>query len=175
MFIILIILSILFVFLLAVFILRFFEAFLPFIFWGAIYVPTSWPKIKKIIELADIKPGDKAVDLGSGDGRLVIALAKSGAESYGYEINPLLVRLARKNIRKEKVADKAVIHLESFWGKDLSHFNVITVYGMKHVMWRLEKKLKKELKPGARVVSNGFEFPSWPPSKTEEGIYLYIK
>ena len=148
---------------------------MPFIFWGAIYVPTSWSKIKKIIELADIKQGERAVDLGSGDGRLVIALAKSGAESHGYEINPWLVRLARKNIRKEEFTDKAFIHLKSFWGKDLSGFDVITVYGMKHVMWRLEKKLKKELKPGARIVSNGFEFPSWPAAKTEEGIYLYIK
>src|SRR3990167_6554218 len=102
MFAILIISSILFVFLSAVFILRFFEAFLPFIFWGAIYVPTGRTKIKKIIELANIKPGDRAVDLGSGDGRLVIALAKSGGESHGYEINPWLVRLARKNIRQDR-------------------------------------------------------------------------
>ncbi|MBI2041540.1 MAG: 50S ribosomal protein L11 methyltransferase [Candidatus Nealsonbacteria bacterium] len=155
--------------------LRFFEAILPFMFWGAIYVPTSRSKVEKIIEVAAIKPGDKAVDLGSGDGRLVIALAKSGAEAHGYEINPLLVALSRKNIRKEKIIDKAFINLGSFWGQDLSSFNVVAVYGMNHVMRRLEKKLKKELKPGSKIVSNGFEFPSWPPVKAEEGIYLYIK
>lgn len=175
MFIILIILSSLFLLALTFYMLRFFEAILPFMFWGAIYAPTSWTKIKKIIKMANIKPGEKAADLGAGDGRLVIALAKAGAQVHGYEINPLLVRLARKNIRKEKLTDKAFIHWGSFWREDFSNFDVITVYGMNHVMWKLEKKLKKKLKMGARIVSNAFEFPSWQPAKTEEGIYLYIK
>lgn len=171
----LILIIILFLILLAFYMLRFFETVLPLIFWGPIYVPTRQVQVKKIIEIADIKLGDKAADLGSGDGRLVIALAKAGAESYGYEINPLIVGLSKKNICKENVADRAFIRLKNFWRQDFSDFDIITVYGMDHVMGKLETKLKKELKTGARVVSNGFEFPSWPPSKKKDNIYLYIK
>lgn len=138
-------------------------------------MPSKRERVKKMIELADIKPGEKAVDLGSGDGRLVIALAKAGARAYGYEINPWLVRSARKNIGKEKVGDRAIIHRKNFWQEDLSDFDIITVYGLNHVMRRLEKKLQKELKPGARVISNSFQFPSWPHSKKEDNIYLYTK
>lgn len=165
----------LFLLALAFFLLRIFEAMLPIMFWGAVYVPTKQAKIRKIIEMANIKPGDKAVDLGSGDGRLVIALAKAGAEAHGYEINPLLCLQARKNIRQQRLSEKAFIHCGSFWRKDFSDFDIITIYGMNHVMKRLEVKFKRELKANARVVSNGFSFPSWPYSRKEDDIYLYIK
>ncbi len=145
----------------------------PTLFWGAIYVPTKPEVVKKMINLADIKPGGKAIDLGSGDGRLVIALAKAGVEAHGYEINPFLVRLAQKNIRKAGISDRAFIHLKSFWKEDFSKFNIVTVYGMSYIMGKLELKLKKELKADAKVVSNSFAFPNWQHSKKEEGIYLY--
>lgn len=146
---------------------------MPLVFWGAIYVPTQKAKVEKMVELADIKPGEKAADLGAGDGRLVIALAKAGAQAHGYEINPWLVRLARKNIHRERLEGKAFIHWKNFWQEDFSNFDVVTIYGMRHLMRRLEKKLKKELKPKARVVSNSFQFPSWPKSKKEDDICLY--
>jgi len=146
---------------------------LPTLFWGAIYVPTKPGIVKKMINLADIKPGDKAVDLGSGDGRLVIALAKAGAEAHGYEINRFLVCLARKNIRQAGLSDRAFILLKSFWEQDFSKFDIVTIYGMSHIMKKLELKLKKELKPNAKVVSNSFTFPNWQHSKKEEGVYLY--
>ena len=151
----------------------FLKALLPLIFWGAIYVPSNRDRIKKIIELAEIKPGEKAVDLGSGDGRIVIALAEAGAEAYGYEINPILVRKSRRNIRKARLENKAFIILGSFWQADLSKFDIITIYGMQHVMRRLEKKSRKELKKDARIVSNAFEFPTWSPKKKDNGVYLY--
>ena len=71
-----------------------------YFFWGAINVPTTDEKVEQIIKILDLKGKNKAVDLGSGDGRLIIALAKSGVEAHGYEINPFLVSLARKNIQK---------------------------------------------------------------------------
>ena len=147
--------------------------FMPFLFWGAIYLPTKQAILKKMIELADIKPGEKAVDLGAGDGRLVIALAKAGAEAHGYEINPFLVWFAKQNIRKVGLKGKAFIHWRSFWRKDLSDFDVITIFGISHIMKRLESKFKKELKNNARVVSNAFNLPNWPIAKKESGVYLY--
>ena len=150
-----------------------FGAILPLIFWGAIYVPTEKERIKTIIRFAEIKPGEKAVDLGSGDGRLVIALAKAGAEAHGYEINPLLVWKARKDISKAKIENKAFIHWKSFWQEDLSDFDVVVIYGISHIMRRLEKKLKGELKKDARVICNAFNFPNWTQIKKEDGVYLY--
>lgn len=146
---------------------------LLFGFWGAIYVPTGKGTVKKILSLAKVKPGERAVDLGSGDGRLVIALAQAGAEAHGYEINPLLVFLARRNIRKAGLSGKAFIYWKSFWKEDFSKFDVVVVFGIAHIMKRLEEKLKKEIKADARVVSNGFPLPTWPQSERDSCVYLY--
>lgn len=146
---------------------------LPIFFWGAVYVPTRVETVKRIINILDIKPGEKVADLGSGDGRLVIALAKAGAEAYGYEINPFLFLLSRKNIKKAGLKGKAFIHLKSFWNEDLSQFDAISVYGISYIMDKLEKKLKKELKNNSRVACNRFNFHNWRYFKKEEEIYLY--
>jgi len=152
---------------------NFLKVLLPLLFWGAIYVPTKKEKIEKIIRLAEIKPEEKAVDLGSGDGNLVIALAGAGAEAHGYEVSPVLVCKSRKNIQKAGLEGKAFIHWGNFWRADLSEFDIVIVYGMKHVMKRLEEKLRKELRQDARIVSNNFKFPNWPQAREEDGICLY--
>ena len=151
-------------------------AFIPVIFfWGAVYLPTKKEAVEKMIELAKIKPGEKAVDLGAGDGRLVIALAKADIEAHGYEINPILILLAKINIYKAGLKGKAFIHFKNFWQEDLSRFDIVVVFGIGHIMEKLEKKLDKELKKGARVVSNSFTFPNWRLSKKENGVFLYEK
>lgn len=147
----------------------------PYFFWGAIYVPTSDERVGKMIKLLEIKPGQTAVDLGAGDGRMVIALASKGVKAYGCEINPFLVSRARKNIKKAGLEGKAFIYCKNMWQEDLKNFDAVVVYGMRHMMKKLQKKLEKELKPGARVVSNYFVFPDWKPDKSEDKIFLYKK
>ena len=147
----------------------------PFVFWGGIYVPSKEEKIKKLIELAEIKSGEKAADLGAGDGRLIIVLAQKGIEAHGYEINPMLVWKTRRNINRAGLKGKAFIHWKNFWYEDLSGFDIITVYGIGYIMKKLEKKLRKELKNNAKIVSNAFSFPAWPHIKEENGVYLYKK
>ncbi len=142
---------------------------------GAPFVPTGGKRLRKMLEFAGVMPGQKVADLGSGDGRLVIAFAKAGAEAHGYEINPLLVLYSNILIFKSGLRGKAHIHLKSFWGEDLSLYNTITVYGISHIMERLEQKFSTELNPGARVVSNSFRLPSWLYSRQEDGVYLYEK
>lgn len=146
----------------------------PYFFWGAVYVPTKEEKMKIILEFAEIKPGNRAVDLGSGDGRLVIALAQNGALVYGYEINPLLVKSSQKNISMLGLEDKAFIYGKNFWNQDLSGYDIVIIYGMTHVMEKLEKKLSKELKKNTKIISHGFVFPNWKPAKAKNNIYLYI-
>jgi cyclopropane fatty-acyl-phospholipid synthase-like methyltransferase len=169
-------LFIVFVFILAVsYLLKIIGLAYPLLFWGAIYVPTSEKRVEQMIGLLDLNSAHKAADLGAGDGRLVIAFAKLGIESHGYEINPFLVLLGRKNIKKAGLENKAFMHFKNLWQEDLKGFDVITLYGMRHMMARLEKKLDKELKPGSMIVSNYFTFPKWKPSSQEDNLYLYIK
>ncbi len=140
---------------------------------GAIYDPSSPQKILLMMEVARVAAGEKAADLGSGDGRVVIALARRGAESHGYEVNPFLVILSRRNIRRAGLAGRAFIHWGSFWRADLSGYNLITVFQVGFIMGRLEAKLKRELSPGARIVSHHWRFPTLRPEETREDIYSY--
>jgi len=140
---------------------------------GAFFANTNAELVKKMIALADIKPGDKAVDIGSGDGRLVIALAKAGAQTHGYEINPFLVLRSRRNIKKAGLEGKAFIHLSNFWNEDFSQYNVVSLFQIAHTMVKLEDKLKKELRPGTRIISNYFVFPTWQPVGQNNEIRLY--
>jgi len=144
----------------------------PFLF-GAPFEPTENKKVTKIIKLANVKKGDKAVDLGSGDGRIVIELAKRGAEAHGFEINPFLVLISRYNIKKAGLKGKAFIHWKNFWKISLKTYDIVTLFQFKTIMAKLEKKLQKELKKGSRVVSYYWQFPNWKASKKIENIWLY--
>lgn len=149
--------------------------FLQSIVKGAPYVPVQARTLKKMIELADVKPGQKAVDLGSGDGKIVIALAKAGAIAYGYEINPVLVWWTKRRIKSEGLAGKAFVFRKSLWDADISSFDIVTLFGIRKIMKELGEKLDKELKPGAKIVSYGFSFPDKEYIKKEEGVFLYEK
>lgn len=140
---------------------------------GAPYTPTTPKKIEKMIGLLKIQPGEKAADLGSGDGRLVIALAKAGAEAHGFKKNPLLVLWSKYRIKKAKLQGKAFVHWKSFWKVNFNTFSCLTVFGIFYIMKDLEKKLQSELPKGARVVCNYFPFPHWPTSEKDNRLFLY--
>ena len=156
----------------AVAVYLFFFVFFP-LGRGAIYDPSSANETRMMADLADVRRGERAADLGSGDGRVVIALALKGAEAHGYEVNPVLVIASRNNIRKAGLAGRAFIHWGSFWRKDLSRYTLITVFQVGFVMARLEAKLNRELAPGSRVVSHYWRFPGLSPERTQGNIYRY--
>ena len=139
------------------------------------YVPSAQTRLETIIKMADPQKGDWAADLGCGDGRVLIALAKRGAMAHGFELERSRVELARANIEKVKLSNRAFVYHQNFWEVDLLPFNIITLYGITSVMQRLEAKLKRELQPGSRVVSNYFTFPNWKVVLEENDVYLYIK
>lgn len=140
---------------------------------GAIYLPTTRANVEKMMALADIRPGQIVVDIGSGDGRLLLACAQRGAHAEGFEINPLLVFRSRRLIRAAGLEKLAVVHWQSFWRADLARFDVVLLYGITNIMRGLERKLNRELKPGARVVSNVFQFPDWQPIAQAGDVFLY--
>lgn len=147
---------------------------LPFFFRGAPYVPTSMERVATMVRIACIRPEDTVIDLGSGDGRLVIAAAQAGAKrSVGYEINPTLVRYARFLAKRRKLDDRTAFVCKSLWSANLRDTTVVLLYQLPFVMNGLEKKLREELPPGARIVSNGFRFEHWPIAHSDGPIHVY--
>jgi hypothetical protein len=140
---------------------------------GAVYVPSSREKTRQMAEVAEVSAGERAVDLGSGDGRVVIELAGRGAAAEGYEISPVLVLLSRLNIRRAGMKGRAVIHWKSFWRADLSAFAVVIVFQGSFVMRRLESKLRRELRCGARVITDYWRLPGLAADSTVGTIYRY--
>lgn len=134
---------------------------------GAPFAPLGENRIRTMFELLELKQGKKLLDLGSGDGRIVLAASKHGINSVGYEINPLLVLVSK--------IKKANVKMKDFWREDFSDFDYVTLYGTSHIMRSLERKLRKELKPGARVVSNHFKFPGWKEKRMKDDVWLYEK
>ncbi|MBI2032547.1 MAG: methyltransferase domain-containing protein [Candidatus Levybacteria bacterium] len=139
------------------------------------YAESEPETIKSIFHLVKIKRGQKTLDMGSGDGRIVIAMAKRGAEAYGIEIREKYVRRSKWNILKENLEDKAFIHQKDFWEENLNTYDIITIYPMAALMEKLEKKLSKELKSGAIVITNGFRIPGWKTWKEKGFTFVYKK
>ena len=127
---------------------------------GAPYLPTNTKCVEDMVAAAHVTSATKMVDIGSGDGRIVIAFAKAGAEAHGYEINPLLVWYSQWKIRRAGLEKRAFIHTKSFWQANFSSFNVATVFGITRIMPKLEKKLAAEMPNGSLVLSHVFTFPT---------------
>jgi len=133
-----------------------------------IYVPTPAPVVDAMLELAQVTRTDVVYDLGSGDGRIVIAAAqKYGARGVGFEIDPALVKKARENAAAAGVASQVRFVTQDLFTADLSRASVVTLYLLQSINERLRPKLVRQLKPGTRIVSHVFNMgPEWPPEKT---------
>ena len=140
---------------------------------GAIFFPTSDRNVEAVMNMVSLRRGDRIADLGSGDGRILIACANRGIRAEGYEINPILVFLSRRRIHNARMEHLAIVHWKSFWRADLSSFNAIFVYGIPRIMGGLQKKLSRELQPETKIVSNVFPFPKWTPIVQRGKVYLY--
>jgi len=148
---------------------------IPFV-RGAPFAVSTPGKTKKMLELVKRYLGDrpraKAADLGSGDGRLVLALAANGLEAHGLEINPFLVWYSRRKVKKAG-PENAFIHRADYLKVNLSEYDIIVLFGVFYMMDRLEQKLKNELRPGALIISNYFRFPHWQPIAEQDKIFVY--
>ena len=152
---------------------------IPF-FFGAPYEPSGGKALKSIIKFANPKSRDKIAELGSGDGRICIALAKKLSknlkiEIHGFEINPFLVWISRKKIRKLGLENKIKIYWKNFFKEDLSKYNKVVMFQFNTITNRLSKKFKRELKPSSIIVSHWWKLPNWKIKKQEGRVYLYKK
>lgn len=142
---------------------------------GAPFVPSTKKVSEKMIALANIKKGDIVYDLGSGDGRLLFLAVKEGAgKAIGFEINPYLVLYTWIKILLSPDKNHLGVMLKNFWRADLRNADVVFVYLLPWRMEALAKKLIKELKPGARIVSNSFIFPNWKILRKDDPTHVYV-
>lgn len=138
------------------------------------YFQTSRYKVLTMVELAKPNPSDLGVDLGSGDGRIVIAFAKNGVTMHGFETDTDLRNLSLSNIQTEKLSN-VEIYNKNFWEENLMKYTIVCCYPMPQIMGRLETKLKQELLPGARVLLHYFPFKHWKLKEVKDNVYLYIR
>jgi len=141
------------------------------------YVPTSNGVAEAMLKLANTTAADVVYDLGSGDGRIVIAAAKKfGARGVGIEIDPELIKQAEKNAVKAGVSDKVSFRQEDLFKTDLSDATVVTLYLSTSINMRLRGILERQLKPGARIVSHRFTMGDWKPEAQQrlEGTTIYL-
>jgi predicted RNA methylase len=144
-------------------------------------IPTPSSVVDRMLDAAHVKASDVVYDLGSGDGRIVIAAAqKYGAKAVGVEMLPDLCRQAQRRIRELGLEDRASIVEGNVFHVDFSAATVVTMYFMTDSNERLRPNLEKYLKPGTRVVSNQFPIKGWKPVSVEHvkagmdyTIYVY--
>ncbi|HBP31226.1 MAG: SAM-dependent methyltransferase [Advenella sp.] len=132
-----------------------------------IWVPTSQALIDRMLEMARLTANDRLVDLGSGDGRLVITAAKRGAISRGIEFNPDLVTISKRAAQAEGVAQQATFEQADIFESDFSDASVVTLFLLPSLNLRLRPTLL-DMKPGTRVVSNSFAMEAWEPDESVE-------
>ena len=130
------------------------------------YVPTSEQAVQAMLKLADVKKSDIVYDLGCGDGRIVIAAAKTyGARGVGIDLNPQRIKEANDNAKKAGVESLVRFEENDLFKSDFHQATVVTLFLLPDVNLRLRPKLLKDLKPGTRIVSNTFDMEDWKPDK----------
>lgn len=144
------------------------------------YVPTTEPAVEEMLKLARVSKNDVVYDLGCGDGRIVIAAAKTyGARGVGIDINPERIAEANANAKKAGVTHLVKFVEQDLFEADFREASVVTLFLLTEVNLRLKPKLLEQLKPGTRVVSNTFEMGDWKPDQEarlngEDSEYSYL-
>jgi precorrin-6B methylase 2 len=132
------------------------------------FITTPEDVVQRMLGFAGTTPNDLVVDLGSGDGRIVIAAAKRfGARGLGIELDPVLVEKSRDAARAAGVADRVSIVHGNVLFADISRATVVTVYLLPGLINQLQPRLLNELQPGSRIVSHAFAMAGWKPDRSE--------
>jgi SAM-dependent methyltransferase len=145
----------------------------------ALWQPTDRVTLRRILFLAGVRPGERVVDLGCGDGRIVVAAAKEfRAQAIGIEIDPFRVLMAKLWIRLARLSDRASVRRGNMYTADVSDADVVVLFLSATANFRLQERLRSQLRPGARVVSYYHPMWGWEPDAIGEAragypIYVY--
>ena len=142
------------------------------------YVPTPPVVVEEMLRLAAVGPGDFVMDLGSGDGRILIAAArKFGARGIGVDLDPERIEESVYNAQLAGVSERVTFQQQDLFKFDISQATVVTMYLLPSVNRKLRPRLLKELKPGTRIVSHDFDLEDWQPdqkSTVRKNVFLWI-
>ena len=153
------------------------------------YVPTPQAVVDRMLDMAQVKAGDMVIDLGSGDGRIMITAAqRHGAQGFGVDIDPRLVQRSNEEARRLGIADRVKFLRQDLFSTDFHEASVLTLYLLPDVNIALRPKILAELKPGTRVVSHDYDMREWRPDaeqtipapdkkvgmRKESMVYLWI-
>jgi precorrin-6B methylase 2 len=143
-----------------------------------IYVPTPQEVVDRMLDMAEVKPGDYVIDFGCGDGRMVVSAAKRGARGYGVDINPVRIREANENAKKAGVTDRVEFKVANLFEEDLSKADVMAMYLLTDINLRLRPKILDTMKPGTRIVSHAFDMGDWEPDQRDtvagKNVFFWI-
>lgn len=140
--------------------------------FGAPYLPTLSPQVAAALELVDLRSGQTLVELGSGDGKVLIAAAEQGVRVIGYELNPILVIISW--VRTRRYRKLVSIKWRNFWNVSLPESEAVFVFLLDRFMEKLDAKLiASEHKP-LKLVSFAFKVPGKPITQEKHGVYLYL-
>ena len=132
-----------------------------------VWVPTPESLVERMLDIAAVTPQDVVMDLGSGDGRNVIAAAKRGARAVGFEFNPDMVALSNRRAKEAGVSERAMFVEGDMYAADISSATVMALFLLPENLGKLRDKFWN-LKPGTRLVLNTFAIPEWEPDVTEK-------
>jgi len=143
-----------------------------------IYVPSPDSVVAAMLKLARVTAADVVYDLGSGDGRIPITAAREyGARGVGIDIDPTRIREANDNLKKAGVGDRVRFVQQDLFQADIREATVVTLFLLTRLNQQLMPKLKRELRPGTRVVSHQFRMDdTWPPDESQDvdGLMIYL-
>lgn len=137
--------------------------------------PTKPDRIRKALQLVNLKQGETLYDLGAGDGRVLLIAAKEfGAKAVGIEIGLTQCLLIWLRIAFGGLRDRIQIKLENFYKTELGHADVVFIYATLQELMKLAPHLEKQMRPGTRLVSIAADFPAWEPSLFDEESLIFI-
>lgn len=142
------------------------------VLFGAPFLPTLSRRTSDALDMLDLKEGELLLELGSGDGRLLLAAAKKGIKSIGYELNPLLVWYSR--VRLWRYRKHAKVRLANYWQVDLPKAQGIYVFLLQPYMEKLDKKILQSKITPVKLVSFAFTIPNKKPVQEKQGMRLYL-
>jgi SAM-dependent methyltransferase len=141
------------------------------IFFGAPYLPILAPERDKLLDLVDLKPGQTILDLGCGDGTLLLAAARRGIRGVGYEISPFWWLVA--TLRTRRYRKLVTIQLANYWQRDWPKADAIYIFLITRFMTKATTEFARRLDYPVMVASYGFALPEVPVVRLEGAIYLY--
>ena len=142
------------------------------------YVPTAQTTVDEMLKIANVTAKDYVIDLGSGDGRIVVSAAKLGATAMGVDINPQRIKESHENAKAAGVTDKVKFFQQDLFQTKFSDATVLTIYLLPSVNVRLRPTILNDMKPGTRVVSHDFDMGDWKPDQQKDlgtdQVYFWI-